>query len=113
MAAAVDSFMLDPGPEVYYTDAFRNVLEDHLTFLRMHPNTGVILITPAEAYRFEMDLTGLLLTKNIPIYLHWLVARMNFMNTLNENRGDLAQLIIPDPKEVGKILQAFNSTKSL
>ena len=111
MAAAVDSMMIDPGPEVYYTDAFRNVLEDHLTYLRTSTTSSVIIITPMEAHRYEMDLHGLLATKNIPRYLHWLIMRMNFMNSPTEVKETLSQMIIPDPKEVARILQAFNSTR--
>jgi hypothetical protein len=111
--ATVDSMMLQPGADVFYTDGLRNVLEDHMTYLRTHANTRVIDITPIQAHRYEFDLIGLLNELMIEPYLHWTVARMNHFNSFTEVPEDLTKLLVPDSKEINKLQQIYNTTNTL
>lgn len=104
--SAVDSLLTAQGTGVYYTDAFRNVLEDHMTYLRNAASTTVMNVDPIKAYRFEFDLNGLLLDMGIPLYLHWLVMRMNNYSSPQQVPADLTTLLIAAPSELTMILQS-------
>lgn len=94
------------GTGAYYTDQFRNVLEDHMTYLREAASTTVMNVDPIKAYRFEFDLNGLLLDMGIPLYLHWVVMRMNNFASPQDVPADLTQLLIASPDEIEVIRQA-------
>lgn len=111
--ATIDSLMIQEGANIYYTDGLRNVIEDHMTYLRTHPTTRVIDVTPKQAERFEYDLIGLLNELQIPMYLHWVVARANNFNSLNEVPSDLVRLLAPDPKEVAKLQQTYQTSSKI
>lgn len=111
--AAIDSLMSDQGADVYYSDGFRNVLEDHMTYLRTHQLTRVLDVTPKQAERFEYDLIGLLNELEVPVTLHWIVARMNHFDSIHEVPADLGSLLAPDPKEISKLLQSYNTTNKI
>lgn len=108
----VDSLMTPDGAAVFYSDGLRNVLEDHMTYLRTHPTTRSLDVSPKQAERFEYDLIGLLNELQIPMYMHWVVARTNNFDSLNKVPADLVSLLIPDHKEVAKLQQTYQiSTK--
>lgn len=107
--AKIDEMMTDPGADVYYTAGLRDVLEDHMTYLRNHPRTQAIAVSPIQAHKYEHDLTGLLNLLGVPMTLHWTVMRMNNLDTLTHVPADLTQLLIPEIREVGLIQQTYSS----
>lgn len=111
--ATIDYLMLSEGANVYYTDGFRNVLEAHMTYLRSHPSTRVLDVTPKQAEKYEYDLIGLLNELQIPVHLHWVVARVNNFNSLNEVPADLVRLLTPDPKEITQLQQTYQTSSKI
>jgi hypothetical protein len=111
--ATIDGLMIQEGANVYYTDGFRNILEDHMTYLRTHPTTRTLDVTPKQAEKYEYDLIGLLNELEIPMYLHWVVARANSFNSVNEVPSDLVSLLIPDHKEVAKLQQTYQISSKI
>lgn len=109
----IDDLMISEGPSSYYTEAFRNVLEDHLSFLKVHARTRVISIDPNLAYKYEFDLFGLLSAQGIPTQLHWLVMRLNDMASPTEVRRDLAYLLIPDATVIQQLQQSHATVRGL
>lgn len=109
----IDSLMLPEGASVYYTDGFRSVIEDHMTYLKTHPLTRIIDVTPKQAERFEFDLIGLLHELQIPTHLHWVVARVNGFNSFTEVPAELTSLLSPDPKEVAKLQQIYQTSSKI
>lgn len=104
--SAVDAMLTAQGTGVYYTDDFRNVLEDHMTYLRTAASTTVMNVDPIKAYRFEFDLDGLLLDMGIPLYLHWVVMRMNNFSSPQHVPANLTSLLIAAPSELQMIMQS-------
>lgn len=102
--------MLDPGADVYYEDGFRSVLEDHMTYLRTHSETQVMAVDPMQLHVHEFDLTGLLNVLGIPMHLHWVVMRMNRLNTLTEVPQDITRLLVPGANEISMIEQTYSTT---
>lgn len=109
----IDSLLTDPGPQIYYDDAFRNVLEDYMGVLRVSSSTSAIAIDPKDAYKYEFDLFGLLRMNSIPDYIHWTVMRMNGFTSPLEITRDLQALLIPDTAMLEKIRQSHMSARRL
>jgi hypothetical protein len=102
--------MLDPGADIFYEDGLRNVLEDHMTYLRGHKDTQIMAVDPMQVYVHKFDLIGLLNVLRIPMYLHWVVMRMNKIDTFTQVPSDLTQLLVPSTREVSMIQQTYTTT---
>lgn len=87
--------LIPPGPDVYYSPEFRNVLEDHMTYLRTHPENSVVTIAPNIGYKYIGDLAGVLHHYNVPYHLHWVVMRMNNMTSPIDYRDTMLNLDTP------------------
>ena len=87
--------LIKPGPDVYYSAEFRNVLEDHMTYLRSHPENSEVTIAPNIGYKYIGDLAGVLHHYNVPYNLHWIVMRMNHMTSPIDYRDTMLNLDIP------------------
>lgn len=109
----VDDLMPAEGASIYYDPAFRNVLEDHMTFLREHPQTSVLNVEPTQAYRFEHDLFGLLAHYGVSRAFHWVVMRMNKMTTPTELTRDAVQLLVPETRLVEQIRQSHMTKRRI
>lgn len=109
----VDNLMNDSGPLDYYDPSFRQVLEDHLSYLRNHPTTVMVNVEPARAYKFEFDLFSLLGVYTIPVHFHWLTMRMNKMVMPSEATKELRSLLVPDFAVVERIRQAHVTTRNI
>lgn len=103
--------LIDPGADVYYTAEFRNVLEDHMTYLRNHAENTVLSIEPNIGYKYLGDLAGVLHHYRIPYQLHWVVMRMNNMTSPIDYRDTMLTLDIPSFSAVDK-LRTTHKTQS-
>lgn len=96
----------------YYSDEFRNVLEDHMSYFRSSPNTRRLIIDADVALQNEFDFYGLLKTKAIPFHLHWLMLRLlNFHSPMDMTR-DLKSILLPDFNEVEIIRNIYKANQS-
>lgn len=94
----------------YYSKGFRNVLEDHMTYLRSHPDTQKREITPSEAYQFENDFYGLMNYKAVPMHFHHLVLRMNNMTNPDQMPPDLTFFLLPEMAVVSRLLSVYKTS---
>jgi len=109
--SALKYLPVDQNP-VFYTQAFRDELEHHFPVLRLSANTKSIMVAPHDLIKFEFDLDGYLITKSVPAYLHWVVARLNGMVCSQDFGPGYEQLLIPDITEVERIRQIYMTTKT-
>lgn len=109
----VDALMVDAGPSIYYDSAFRNVLEDHMTYLREHPQTMQLAVEPTQAYRFEADLFGLLSYYNVPVQFQWIVMRMNKMTSPTDAHPEITLLLVPDHNVIEHIQQSHKTKRRI
>lgn len=103
----IDGLAINSGPDVYYEEGFRIILEDHMTYLRTHPNTKTMQIESFKAYKYTGDLFGLLAEYNIPTELNWVVLRMNNMTTPTECGEDLKTLLMPDSQVIERMRSLY------
>jgi hypothetical protein len=93
----------------YYDQGFFNVIEAHMTYLREHPDTKAYQVTPGEAYMFEADFYGLLMTHSIRAHMHRIILRMNNMTNPNQFTANTVFFLVPDPRTVSQILSTYQT----
>lgn len=103
----ITNIATNSGPEIYYNLLFRNVLEDHMTFLRNSSETSILNIESAMAYKYEGDLFGLLFNYKVPFEYHWVVMRMNDMTNPNQTKSTLSNLIIPNKSLIERLRNVY------
>ena len=99
------------GNDYYYTDEFRNILEDHLNYIRGHKNTIVMRLETHDMIKNNNDLYSLFMEKNIPLDLHWITLRLNNLTSPFLNRQELEYILIPDVGVIQQIFGAYHSRK--
>lgn len=99
----------DSGPEFYYTAAWRQIVEDHLSLLRNAPNSEVITVDPMMGYRHEADLIGFLTSINVDPRYHYVIMRVNGMKDESELNEFTGSLIMP-PEAAIERLRAIAQT---
>lgn len=100
---------MDFGDDVYYDSGLRIDLEDHMTYLRTHPSTTKVIVDPVYAYKYAGDLSSLLLHYNVPIYLHWVIMRLNNFTSFADSTDKLSTLLIPDTSEIERIRRSYQT----
>lgn len=109
----IDSYSHATGPTVFYTAAFRVVLEDHMTFFRTHQRTTMLRVTGEDAYRFEGDLFGLLKFYDVQDHHQWIVMRMNNMTSPADYDGLTLEFLLPDGDALELIRNTYMSQSKL
>lgn len=100
---------INAGSNVHYEQAFRIVLEDHLQYLKTHAETYVINVESIYAFKYAGDLSGLLLHYNIPVYLHWVIMRMNGFSSFTQMGEEAKDLLIPATNVIEQIRSVYKT----
>lgn len=90
------STMSHDGPSIYYTPAFRVMLEAHIPYFKQGRRSSYVSIDPSVAYKYEYDFYALLTSLKIPKYHQWFVMRLNGMTSPEQFRAEKLGLYIPD-----------------
>lgn len=106
---ALNDNMVPTGPDIFYDESFRNVLEDHMAFLRDN-YSSVVMLNPDESYQWRGDLFGLLHVRQYQRQYHWLIMRLNQYTAPSQFTEDTLALLVPDFDVVERIMQSHNST---
>lgn len=109
----IDDLMYDRGASAYYGDTLRQALDDQMTLLRTSADTRSIPVDPMIRYRFVGDFYGLLTVLKIPPELHYVVMRMNQINSRTEVPEDMTAILVPDQTAVDRIRQALATSDRL
>ena len=100
-------FLIDSGDLIYYDTGFRQVLEDHLYYLRSHPQTTIEQLDQFQAYKYSSNLNGLLQFMRVPYKYHWLICRLNGYNNPSEFTMDHLTLVFPNFDVVERIRASY------
>lgn len=93
----------DPGPEFYYSDIWRQTVEDHLDLLVTANNPTVIDVQPNDAYRYRGDLFGYLTHAGIGLEHHYLVARLNGYRDGSEFDENRTAIVVPSLETIERL----------
>lgn len=109
----IDLMAMAPGPSIYYDPVFRNVLEDHMTFLREQSANNILTVDPSIAYKFEFDLDGLLIFYGVQPQNCFIVMRMNKMFASTDPFPENLSFMLPDQTTLEQIVQSHNTTRTI
>jgi len=109
----INNLMYNPGTLDYYDRAIRDVIDDHMTYLRSHPENEVIAVAPKDVERFQGALYDLFSAMGIPPQYHYCVRQMNQLSSAQEVPEDLSSLLIPNYSVVDTIRQASTALRTL
>lgn len=100
----IDNF----GQPIYYSERFRQMVEDHLLIIRDMSTTTTKIITEddwATLYRYVGDFNGFLSALNIQPKYHWTIMRINGFRSRFDLTTEVTRLIFPDWEYVDKLAQ--------
>lgn len=113
MSLSVSNLQQSLGNSDYHSTAFRNVLEDHLYYLRADGSVRMIDVSPHIQSKYRGDFYGMLTELDIRSHLHWITMRVNgFHSPLEWDKED-GYLLIPDENAMDGLLQRFQNSESL
>lgn len=119
MALTIMTHMAKPGPDLFYDETFRLMIETHINILRTDHVT-IEDIPDNHYYQYEGDFYGFLQSKNILPNLWWIYLRVNNMFNPNEFAKDLRdplgkrvkpKFIRPNEGQLTRIQQMWMSLK--
>ena len=99
----------DPIGAIYNSDGFRNAIEDHLEWLRNHKDTKLIEIAPMTALNRKGDLFGLLGDLGIPMYMWWVILRLNHFINPHDYDGSIIRLLVCDVELISRLAMAVST----
>ena len=106
--AGIDKLAVPPGADVWYSDAFRNVLEDHMTVLRS--NLGeLVRVDQFDLIRYQFDLFGLYRQYQVEEQHLWATMRMNGLSDPTYVPPTLEGFFKVKGQLVGQILAHYNT----
>jgi hypothetical protein len=112
-SAPINNLLFSPGPAEYYTDAFRQVLEDHMAYLRTNQSTTTITIPAQKIWENEQDLFGFFQTQNIAPQYHWVNMRLNNFTSPNQFKKGVKALLIASPLLLEQIRSAYLTSSTI
>lgn len=95
--------------DMYYDERFRLLIEQHLNALITFQGNVYLTVSPMEFEVWAGNLYGYLHSQNIPIEQHWIIMRMNNMDSTLDFSDVLVNLILPDMEQITKLREMFNT----
>ena len=111
MANVVD-ILNDNSRNVFYETGFRNLIEEHLTYLRDNKSVETIMVEHNLRYKFEHDLYGYLTAKDYPREYHWIILRVNDFHTTSEFTKETTMLIVPNLTQVENLIKVYKTKEA-
>lgn len=96
-------------PEVYYDPRFRLLIEQHLNALINYRGNVYLTLTPMDTDIWQGNLDGYLFSQKVPIHQHWIIMRMNGMDSTLDFDDTLTTLILPDMEQINRLRELFNT----
>lgn len=102
--------LTNTGPDVFYANSFKVVLESYLTYFRSHDKTRIVTISPHLSYKYEGDFYGLMDEIGIEKHYQWFVMLLNNFSCPGDYHGDLQAFFVPDLNELN-LIKAIHTSK--
>lgn len=69
--------MVKQGDATFYTAKYRQMIEDHLIYLRSNKTLTSVDLAPMVSFKYAADFYGLLFHLNVSMEYHYAVLRLN------------------------------------
>lgn len=101
-----------PGHSNFYQEDWRNLIDQHLDYLKASTNTIVIDVEPIAAHKYAGDLPGFLVATQVPMHFYYVVLKLNDMTDGTQFGKHVQQLLIPSEKDLDKLMNTYITTYS-
>lgn len=108
----VQQMSRDAGPAIFYNPAFRKVLEDHIPYLKAHPQTTSLSIPKGDLEKYKYNISGFL-SGNVATNLIWIVMRVNGYTHNSQFDGSNDVLIIPSTNAIEEIRRLYTTRHTI
>lgn len=109
---SIVNLMRAPGHSAWFSDAWRQIVDDHIPNLLKSPNTVIHEIEPMLAHQFEGNLLGYLTAVRVPEYLHYVTIKLNGFKDGSELNESTLRILLPHEPDLEKHMQIFRTTYS-
>lgn len=97
-------------PDLYYSEGFRVLIEQHLNDLKSYRGNTYLTVSQLDLEVWEGNLYGYLFSQRVPVFQHWIIMRMNGMDSTLDFRGEhLEQLMLPDVENINRLREIYNT----
>ena len=100
--------MIDKNNVAYYEQDFRQVLEDHLAYIKAK-NNKTLAVDPLTALRYKGDFFGLLNTFGVQPFMQWITMRVNGFVSPTDVTEEIRTVVVIEPAVIRTI---FNTHKT-
>lgn len=106
----IDDLMMDPGPDVFYSKDFMDVLESHIDYFKNHSDTVLVEVDVSRSRAYAGDLYGYLNEIKIGPQYHWFIARLNGMFASTDFNAEVLNFFVPSQTAIDRIRIAYKAT---
>lgn len=110
MTMTISRRIINEGAALYYSPGWYLLIESHLQWLLSRMDNRLLTVTDGDAYKFEADLSGLLLKSGIQTEYHWIIMRMNGYTSYTDYRVERTQLVVPDQQAIEQLVAVYRTT---
>ncbi len=103
----------DGVSSVFFSEGFQMMLENHILRLVRSSSTAVVNVPDSQAYQYEADFFGLLLTLGVPSQYHFTTMRCNNLYSPADYRSTLTSIIVPGFSEIDELFAIYTTSTSL
>lgn len=95
----------------YYSKDFTNELDKFVSFFKSANSTINQMVSSTDGYRYKNNLTGYLFSINVRLSLHYLVMRMNGIDSVYDFGPHVTSLLLPSENEFTKVATLIRTNK--
>lgn len=107
--AKIDSLMVTSPSDYTLTDDYKTFIESMLDYLRHASVSDILTIEPSTAYLYRFDLTAFLIDNNVDLEDHYLIMRVNGIDSPNLFDETYTQLIIPKQALITQLQSVYRT----
>ena len=112
MKTSIESLISTTSDPAIDSPLFRNLIEDHLSWLMQHPSNSVRIVTAHQIDVYDFDWIGLLAALKIDPNLNYAVIRMNGGKSFTDVPHNLRSIKVPDIRIIQNLLLLSKGTKN-
>lgn len=113
MSSKVNELMVRDGASVFYSEAFRRIIEDHLPDLKSDSGTQGIQIKNEVAHKAHGDFYMVLDEYDIPVEHQWIILRMNGYTHPSEYRTSHVVMLVPSKSVIDGLMKTYRANQKI
>lgn len=108
----IHALMTDSGEDVFYEDAFRNLLESYMPYFRRNKTIAQMSVSINQQLVFEGDFYGLLDELKISKKYHYIVMRLNNLTNSLNYKSSVPFIFLPDFQKIEQMASVYSSSRT-